>query len=92
LAGHAKEPAAEKQKKCAETRGVKNADSLSKEEASEQIDKKLDAHARRRKGWISHIEERVEALEEQIASLWGAVPFKVAGHTMNSLAFGYPRG
>ena len=62
----AKEPATEKQKKFAETLGVKNADSLSKEEASEQIDKKLDAKARSRKGWISNLEKRVESLEDRV--------------------------
>ena len=63
----AKEPATEKQKKFAETLGVKNADSLSKDEASKQIDKKLDAKARSRKVWISNIEERVDALEQRVA-------------------------
>jgi len=62
----AKEPATEKQKKFAETLGVKNADSLSKEEASEQIDKKLDSKARSRRGWISNLEKRVESLEDQV--------------------------
>lgn len=60
-----KEAATDKQKKFAARLGVKNADSLSKDEATEQIDKKLDARARSRKGWISNLEERVEQLEKR---------------------------
>ena len=63
----AKEPATEKQKKFAGKLGVKNADSLSKEEASEQIDKKLAARSRRGKGLLSHLEGRIEALEKAAA-------------------------
>ena len=63
----ATEPATEKQKKFAESLGVENAALLSKEEASKQIEKKLDAKARRRKGLISHLEKRIVSLEQQVA-------------------------
>ena len=61
----ATEPATEKQKQFAKKLKVPNPDVLTKEEASKQIDKKLDAKARSRKGWISHLEGRIEALESQ---------------------------
>lgn len=60
------EPATERQKTFAKTLKVPNAEALSKDEATQQITKKLDAQARRRKGWISHLEKRVESLEEQV--------------------------
>lgn len=63
----APEPATEKQKKFAGKLGVKNANSLSKEEASEQIDKKLAARNRRGIGLLSHLEGRIEALEKAVA-------------------------
>jgi hypothetical protein len=60
------EPATEKQKKFAGTLGVKNVDVLSKDQATVEIDKKLKARARSRKGWISSLERRVEALENKV--------------------------
>lgn len=60
------EPISERQKKLAKKLKVPNADTLSKDEASLQIDKKLEARARNRKRWISHLEGRIEALEEQV--------------------------
>jgi hypothetical protein len=63
----AQEPATEKQKKFAGKLGVKNAESLSKEEASKQIDEKLAARNRRGKGLLSHLEGRIEALEKAVA-------------------------
>ena len=60
-----KEPATDKQKKFAKDLKVPHAESLTKAEATKEIDKKLDARARRRKGWISHLEGRIEALEEK---------------------------
>jgi hypothetical protein len=60
------EPATDKQKKFAGKLGIKNPDSLSKEGASVEIDKKLTARANSRKGWISSIEARVEALEKKV--------------------------
>lgn len=63
----AKEPATEKQKKFAGKLGVKNADALSKDEASEQIEKKLAARNRRSKGLVTHLEGRIEALEKAVA-------------------------
>ena len=62
-----KEPATEKQKKFAKDLKVLNAESLTKAEATKEIDKKLDARARRRKGWISSLEGRIEELEKQVA-------------------------
>jgi uncharacterized protein YpiB (UPF0302 family) len=62
-----REPATQKQKQLAEQLGIKTVESLSKEEISKEIDKKLEARARRRKGWISSLEERVERLEKQVA-------------------------
>lgn len=63
----ANDPATEKQKKFAKKLGVRNADSLSKEEASEQIDRKLAARNRRGEGLLSHLEGRIEALEKAVA-------------------------
>lgn len=63
----ASEPASERQKKFAKKLNVPNAETLSKDEASEQIDKKLNARARNRKRWISHLEGRIEALEKTVA-------------------------
>jgi hypothetical protein len=60
------ESATDKQRKFAGKLGVKNPDSLSKEEASIEIDKKLTARAKSRKGWISSLADRVEALEKKI--------------------------
>ena len=62
----AAEPATDKQKQFAKSLKVPHAETLTREEASEQIDKKLVARARRRKGWISHLEGRIEALEPQV--------------------------
>lgn len=62
----AKEPATEKQKKFAKDLKIADPDSLTKEEASTAIDKKLDAQARRRKGWISSLEGRIEKLEKTV--------------------------
>ena len=62
-----KEPATEKQKRFAKELKVPNAESLTKAEATKEIDKKLDAQARRRKGWISSLEGRIEKLEQQVA-------------------------
>lgn len=59
------EPATEKQRKFADDLGIKNAEMLSKDQASDAITKKLDAKARRRKGWISSLKERIEALEKK---------------------------
>ncbi len=61
------EPATEKQKKFAKDLRIADVDSLTKAEASKAIDKKLDAQARRRKGWISSLEGRIEKLEQQAA-------------------------
>jgi hypothetical protein len=63
----AQKPATEKQVEFAEQLGVENPSSLTKEEASKEIDKILDARARRRKGWISSLEGRIEKLEQQVA-------------------------
>lgn len=62
----APEPATEKQKNFAKTLKVPNPDALTKDQATQQISKKLEARNRRRKGWISHLEGRIEALEEQV--------------------------
>lgn len=62
----AKEPATERQKKFAKDLKVANADALTKEQATTEITKKLEAQARRRKGWISNLEERVEQLEKRV--------------------------
>ena len=62
----AKAPATEKQKKFAKDLKIPDPDSLTKEEASRAIDKKLDSQARRRKGWISSLEGRIEKLEKKV--------------------------
>jgi hypothetical protein len=63
----AKEAATEKQIGFAGKLGVKNASSLTKEEARKEIDRKLKAKGRQRTGWISHLEGRIEKLEQQAA-------------------------
>lgn len=70
------EPASEKQKKFAKELKVPHADTLSKEEASEQITKKLAARARSRKGLLSHLEGRIEALEQQVGKKPSKKAFK----------------
>jgi hypothetical protein len=61
-----KEPATDKQKQFAKKLGVRNSDSLSKEEASKQIDKKLAARNRRGEGLLAHLEGRIDALEKTV--------------------------